>query len=161
MAKATKAPPAAINDAAKAGAETSESAGQSAIASVSDPSAATTITPSEEQTSGGGDLAASTQAPSKGATDNPDGGSIADAPVPQAGTGDAGQVMAETASPQVVPAQPPVEVKQQEKPFTLALPTVHGGKLKGIGETVWLTRETHADFARAGRVIALWPDATT
>lgn len=161
MAKAPKAAPAAINDAAKAGAETSEGAGQSAILSVSDQGATTTITPSEEQTGGGGDLAASTQALSEGETGVPDGGSVAGSPVPQAGTGDPGQVSVEAASPQVLPVQPPVEVKHQEELFTLALPTVHGGKLKGIGETVRLTRETHAAFVSARRVAEPWPDATT
>lgn len=161
MAKAPKATPAAINDAAKVGAETSEGADQSTIGSVSDQSATTTITPSEEQTGGGGDLAASTQASPEGATDTPGGGSIAGSPVPDAIAGDTSQVTAEAASPQVVPAQTPIEVKHQEEPFTLALPTVHSGKLKGIGETVWLTRETHTAFVRAGRVVAPWPDATT
>ncbi|WP_133121861.1 hypothetical protein [Pleomorphomonas carboxyditropha] len=77
-----------------------------------------------------------------------------------ASTASTGQTDTETTETPVAGALTPVEVKLEEERFTLVLPTVHGGKLKGIGETVWLTREKHAAFVGAGRVAAPWPDTT-
>lgn len=56
-----------------------------------------------------------------------------------------------------VPA-PAGDTAEALAPFALVLPTVHGRKLKGIGDTVLLTRDKHAAFVAAGRVAATWPD---
>lgn len=94
---------------------------------------------------------------SEKATANPAAGSGGGAP---ARIASAELADTETAGTPVVSALTPVEVKLEQEPFTLVLPTVHGGKLKSIGETVWLTREKHAAFVLAGRVVVPWPDTT-
>lgn len=187
MAKAPKAAPATKNDAVKTDIETNGDAVETETAGT-DATTATTI-PASSETGGDGDPAVSPEAPSEPAIENPDGGSndaekapaatvegiapvdapkavapelaTADFPMAHEPGEDAAQTGSEAVEPQIVAKQPLIEVKLQEEPFTLSLPTVYGGKLKGIGETVWLTRENHAAFVLAGRVDAPWPDATT